>query len=63
MAIKTTKVYTVFSYEDNEVKDVFSSLEDAKEWIQENRSNREDDVRIEEWVIDIELAENESEDE
>lgn len=63
MAIATTKVYTVFSYEDNEVKDVFSSLEDAKEWIQENRSNREDDVRIEEWVIDIELAENESEDE
>lgn len=63
MAIKTTKVYTVFSYEDNEVKDVFSSLEDAKEWIQENRSNREDDVRIEEWVIDIELAENGSEDE
>lgn len=48
------KVFTIFSYEDNEVKDVVATHKEAKEWVLENREGNEDDCRIEEWNVDFE---------
>lgn len=45
------KIYTLFSFEDNEIKDVFSSRKEAEEWVSEYRKGREDDIRIEEWTV------------
>lgn len=45
------KVFTIFSYEDNEIKDVVPSRKEAEEWVLENREDRQEDCRIEEWAI------------
>lgn len=41
MAYKTI-VYVIQSYEDNEVKGVFSTMELAQSWVEENRADREE---------------------
>lgn len=45
MAYKTI-VYVIQSYEDNEVKGVFSTMELAQSWMKENRADREEDCQI-----------------
>ncbi len=45
-------VYTIYCYEDSEIKGVFASLEKANGWVEENRKGREDTVYIEEWRFD-----------
>lgn len=51
------KVYTIYSFEDKELKDVVTSLEKAKNWVVENREGNEDDCRIESWSVDFENEE------
>lgn len=49
--LKNTRIYTLYSYEDGEIKDVFCSKREAYLWIEENRNDRPDDVTIEEWRV------------
>ncbi|WP_270790235.1 hypothetical protein [Enterococcus diestrammenae] len=51
-------VYTIYSYEDQEIKDVFSTFDEAKAWVKENREDREDDCRIQKWCVNITREEN-----
>lgn len=51
-------VYTIYSYEDQEIKDVFSTIDEAKEWVKENREDREDDCRIQKWRVNTTEEEN-----
>jgi hypothetical protein len=51
MASRETTVYVLYCYEDQEVKDVFGSLKEAQEWVVENRSDREDMVKITPYTI------------
>lgn len=46
-------VYTIYCYEDREVKDVFATREEAEAWISENRVGNEDICRIERWSVDF----------
>lgn len=46
-------VYTIYCYEDQEVKDVFATREEAEAWISENRAGNEDICRIERWSVDF----------
>lgn len=52
-------VYTIYSYEDREIKDVFSTIHEAEDWVKENRENREDDCRIQKWRVSTTKEENE----
>lgn len=45
-------VYTLFSYEDYELKSVTSSKECAEAWIEENRLGNEEDIRMESWEVE-----------
>lgn len=51
-------VYTIYSYEDQEIKDVFSTIGEAEDWIKENREDREDDIRIQKWRVNVTGEEN-----
>lgn len=46
-------VYTVYSYEDQEIKHVFATLKEAQDWVSENREGNEEDCRIEHWPVDF----------
>ena len=46
-----TGVYTVHSYEDEEIKGVFASEKLAKEWISENINWSENEYYIEYWIV------------
>lgn len=46
-------IYTLFSYEDNEIKALFKNREQADQWVKENREGNEYDVKIEEWQVDF----------
>ena len=48
---ETLIVYTVYSYEDAEIKGIFKSLNGAKDWIAENRKDNEGDCKIEDWFV------------
>ena len=50
-----TGVYTVYSYEDEEIKDVFESMRAANQWVSENRSGNEEDCKIEYWIVQKEV--------
>ena len=41
-----TGVYTVYSYEDQEIKDIFESKVAANQWVSENREGNEEDCKI-----------------
>ena len=47
------EVYTIYSYEDQEIKAVFSSMKEVDEWIKENRKGNEDDCHVEQWPVDF----------
>ena len=49
---ETLIVYTVYSYEDGEIKGIFKSKEAANEWVTENRKGNEDDCKIEDWYVE-----------
>lgn len=53
------KVYTIYCYEDQEIKDVFATREEAEAWISENRADNEDICRIEQWSVDFTKTEEE----
>ena len=53
----TNEVYTVYCYEDQEIKNVFATREEAEAWVSENRAGNEDICRIEQWPIDFTKAE------
>lgn len=46
-------VYTVYSYEDQEIKEVFATAKEASEWVSANRKGREGDCYIEQWPVDF----------
>lgn len=46
-------VYTIYCYEDDEIKDVFATSEEAEAWVAENREGREDNCRIQRWLVDF----------
>lgn len=52
-------VYTIYSYEDQEIKDVFATAEEASRWVSENRKGNEEDCHIEEWPVDFTKKEDE----
>lgn len=43
--------FTIYSYEDAEIKDVVASIDEAHEWIAENREDNEEDILVEKWTI------------
>lgn len=47
----TVNVFTLYSYEDNEIKDVVASIDEAHEWIAENRDGNEEDILVEKWTV------------
>ena len=49
---ETLIVYTVYSYEDSEIKGIFKSKESAQEWVTENRKDNEYDCHIEDWFVE-----------
>lgn len=44
-------VFTIYSYEDSEIKDVVASIDEAHEWIAENREDNEEDILVEKWTV------------
>lgn len=44
-------VFTLYSYEDSEIKTVVATIDEAHEWIAENREGNEDDIRVEQWIL------------
>ena len=50
-----TGVYTVYSYEDQEIKDIFESKIAANQWVSENREGNEEDCKIEYWIVQKEV--------
>ena len=50
-----TGVYTVYSYEDREIKDIFESKQAAEQWVSENREGNEEDCKIEYWIVQKEV--------
>lgn len=44
-------IYTLWSYEDSEIKEVTASKEEAEAWIAKNRNDRPDDIKLEKWEI------------
>ena len=49
--MSNTGVYTIYSYEDEEIKGVFESMRAANMWIHANREGRGDDCRVDYWVV------------
>ena len=50
-----TGVYTTYSYEDKEIKDIFESKVAANQWVSENREGNEEDCKIEYWIVQKEV--------
>lgn len=50
-----TGVYTVYSYEDREIKDIFESKRAAEQWVSENREGNEEDCKIDYWIVQKEV--------
>ena len=46
-------IFTLYSHEDNEIKDVVASIDEAHEWIVENREDNEDDILVEKWSVSL----------
>lgn len=53
MKIGNATVYVLYSYEDEEVKDVFGSLEKAQAWVDQNRAGNEEDIRFYRFDVDL----------
>lgn len=53
MKIGNATVYVLYSYEDEEVKDVFGTLEKAQAWVDHNRAGNEDDIRFYRFDVDL----------
>lgn len=50
-----TGVYTIYSYEDEELKGVFASLKLAEQWVELHRLDNEEDCKIEYWIVQKEV--------
>lgn len=46
-------VFTLYSCEDNEIKAVVASVDEAHEWIAENREGNEEDICVEKWSVPL----------
>ena len=49
----TVNVFTLYSYEDAEIKTVVASIDEAHEWIAENREDNEEDIWVEKWIVQL----------
>lgn len=47
--------FTLYSYEDNEIKTVVTTIDKAHEWIAENREDNEEDIWVEKWELEVEI--------
>ena len=44
-----------YSYEDQEIKDIFESKRAAEQWVSENREGNEEDCEIDYWIVQKEV--------